>query len=170
MTSRAFEHEYHRLYMPLCMYALRLLADLDEAKDVVQESFLTVWERLEAGIEIDSFKPYMYRMVRNAALLRLQRRDEPYDSGAMEEASDISDETYDTAERDARLWEAIDRLPAKCREIFLMSKRDGMSDREIADELGISVKTVGNQKSKAFRELRHQLEGRSGKVFFLPFF
>lgn len=167
MTVREFEHEYHRLYMPLCMYALRMLGDVDEAKDVVQESFLTVWERIEAGLTIDALKPYMYRTVRNAVLLRLQRRAEPCD---IEEAAEITDEIVDTSERDARLWEAIDRLPDKCRNIFLMSKRDGLSDREIAEELGLSVKTVENQKTKAFKELRQQLEGRNGKVFFLPFF
>ncbi len=64
---------------------------------------------------------------------------------------DIGEEVIDTSFRDARIWKAIDELPEKCREIFLMSKRDGYSNEEIADELGISIKTVKNQMTKALK-------------------
>ena len=73
---------------------------------------------------------------------------------AIESVADISDEDIDTSERDAVLWTAIDALPERCRDIFLMSKRDGMSNAGIAAELGISVKTVENQMTKAFSRLR----------------
>ena len=61
----------------------------------------------------------------------------------------------------ARLWTAIDALPDRCREVFLMAKRDGMTYREIAEELGISERTVEHQVSKALRLLRS-----TGKDFF----
>ena len=85
-----------------------------------------------------------------------------------ESVADISDEDIDTSERDAVLWTAIDALPERCRDIFLMSKRDGMSNAGIAAELGISVKTVENQMTKAFSRLREALAPER-KVFFLPF-
>jgi RNA polymerase sigma-70 factor (ECF subfamily) len=56
----------------------------------------------------------------------------------------------------ARLWTAIDALPDRCREVFLMAKRDGMTYREIAEELGISERTVEHQVSKALHLLRQQ--------------
>lgn len=66
----------------------------------------------------------------------------------------VTEEDVDTSERDAMLWRRIDALPDRCREIFLMSKRDGLSHKEISEELGISIKTVENQITKAFKSLR----------------
>ena len=81
---------------------------------------------------------------------------------------DVEEEDIDTSFRDAEIWKAIDSLPEKCREIFLMSKRDGLTNEEIADELEISVKTVKNQMTKAFQRLREALSG-GHRPFFLPF-
>ncbi|MDE7024831.1 MAG: sigma-70 family RNA polymerase sigma factor [Paramuribaculum sp.] len=81
---------------------------------------------------------------------------------------EISDEVLDTSVRDAKIWRAIDKLPEKCREVFLLSKRDGLSNEEIAEELGISVQTVKNQISKEFSRLRKVLSS-GHKPFFLPF-
>jgi RNA polymerase sigma-70 factor (ECF subfamily) len=86
-----------------------------------------------------------------------------------ESLEEITNEEIDTSERDARLWQALDNLPDRCREIFLLSKRDGLSNAEIASELGISIKTVENQITKAYKALRGELSSRSGAVFFLPF-
>lgn len=165
MTGHEFEVQFRKLYVPLGMYALRLTGDVSEAEDVVQEAFVSVWTLVSAGASIDNFKAYVYRAVRNEALRKQSRA--VYVS--IDECSDVADDVIDTSERDARLWIAIDRLPSRCREIFLMSKRDGMSNCDIALELGISVKTVENQMTKAYRELRGALSERSGKVFFLPF-
>ena len=165
MRTQDFEQQFNRLYMPLGMYALRILDDVDEAQDVVQEAFGAVWELISGGTDIAAFKSYMYRSVHNLALMRLRSRKAMVD---VEEIGEITDEAIDTSERDARLWHAIDKLPERCRNIFLLSKRDGLTYAEIADELGISVKTVENQMSKAFERLRGALGG-SKSVFFLPF-
>ena len=167
MTDRQFQSEYQRLCMPLGMYALRILGDIDEAEDVVQEVFAEVWHKVSVdGLEFANFKAYLYKSVRNACLKRLVEIDR-HEPLAME--SDVSDDDVDTSERDARLWHAIDALPDRCREVFLMSKRDGLSHAEIASELGISVKTVENQIDKAFKRLRGDDRLKSGNIFFLPF-
>ena len=169
MTDRQFQHEYERLYMPLGMYALRILEDVDEAEDVVQGVFTEIWQMIvdDTMPEIGNFKAYLYRAVRNAALSRAgqQTRFRPFDSLD----DDVAADDIDTSERDARLWCVIDQLPERCREIFLMSKRDGMSHAEISTELGISEKTVENQITKAFKRLRGDSALLSGNVFFLPF-
>lgn len=168
MTAREFQKEYERLYMPLGMYALRIVGDVDEAEDVVQGVFADVWQMCrDRSDQIGSFKAYMYRAVRNAALRHAGGRlvFEKFDM----ESGDVSDDDVDMSERDARLWRAIDALPERCREVFLMSKRDGMSHAEIASELGISEKTVENQITKAFSRLRGDVRLKSGNVFFLPF-
>ena len=156
---------FRKLYLPLGMYALRIVDDADVAEDMVQDAFLNTWERLEGGLEISNFKAFMYRSVRNECLSYLSSLKEKVGEEFIPE---VGEDEIDTSFRDARIWRAIDELPEKCREIFLMSKRDGYSNEEIADELGISIKTVKNQMTKAFTRLREAL-GDGHKPFFLPF-
>ncbi|WP_280121255.1 RNA polymerase sigma-70 factor [Duncaniella muricolitica] len=165
MTTKEFEIFFRKLYLPLGMYALRIVDDADVAEDMVQDAFLNTWERLEGGLEISNFKAFMYRSVRNECLSYLSSLKEKVGEEFIPEAGE---EEIDTSFRDARIWKAIDELPEKCREIFLMSKRDGYSNEEIADELGISIKTVKNQMTKAFSRLREALNS-GHKPFFLPF-
>ncbi len=167
MDIRTFEHYFNELYRPLGMYALRLLGDIDEAQDVVQEAFAGVWSKISAGIEIDSFKPYIYRTVHNAAMMRLRGAGTTVSMEVLtpdqvagldiESMEPVSDDAMELSERDARLWDAVDRLPERCRRILLMCKRDGMSYREVSEELGISVKTVENQMTKALKTLRETM-------------
>lgn len=165
MTKREFEAEFRRLYVPLGMYALRLVDNADTAEDMVQDSFLKVWQCVERGDQIDSFPSFMYRTVRNICLNHLRGSKEMLGD---EFIPDVSDEDIDTSFRDARIWRAVDALPDRCREVFLMSKRDGLSNEEIAEELDISIKTVKNQMTKAFSRLREALSDNH-KPFFLPF-
>lgn len=165
MTTKEFEIFFRKLYLPLGMYALRIVDDADVAEDMVQDAFMNTWERLEGGLEISNFKAFMYRSVRNECLSYLSSLKEKVGEEFIPEAGE---EEIDTSFRDARIWKAIDELPEKCREIFLMSKRDGYSNEEIADELGISIKTVKNQMTKAFSRLREALNS-GHKPFFLPF-
>ena len=165
MTTKEFEIFFRKLYLPLGMYALRIVDDADVAEDMVQDAFLNTWERLEGGLEISNFKAFMYRSVRNECLSYLSSLKEKVGEEFIPE---VGEDEIDTSFRDARIWKAIDELPEKCREIFLMSKRDGYSNEEIADELGISIKTVKNQMAKAFSRLREALNS-GHKPFFLPF-
>lgn len=158
---------YRRHYLPLSMYALRILEDTDEARDAVQDAFMAVLRRIQEGAVIPDLRNYLYSTVRNGALRRLAMRPGQIDPEAVEEPGE---EQIDTSERDAAVWKAITSLPERCREIFLMAKRDGMTHQEIAAELGISVKTVENQMTKAFRTLRGDLGHlRSSGLFLLSF-
>lgn len=165
MTPKEFEIFFRKLYLPLGMYALRIVGDAAVAEDLVQDAFMKAWLYVENNNEIINFQSFMYRSVRNLCLTFLRDRPETEDESCITE---INDEEIDTSFRDARIWRAIDDLPEKCREVFLMSKRDGFSNDEIAEELGISVKTVKNQMTKAFRRLRETLAD-GHKPFFLPF-
>ena len=165
MTEKQFILHFKTLYLPLGMYAMRLTDDADVAEDLVQDSFIKAWNAIDCGDDIGSLKSYLYRVVRNECISYLRRQKGNID---IADIPDISDEAVDTSERDARLWRAIDSLPDKCREVFLLSKRDGFSNDEIAEELGISVKTVKNQMTKAYSRLRDALSVNH-KPFFLPF-
>ena len=165
MTAKEFEVQFRRLYLPLGMYALRIVGNADDAEDVVEEAFIKTWQKTDKGMEVDNFHSFIYAAVRNECISFLRNKKDMAD---IDEVPEIDDWVVDTSERDARIWKAIDALPEKCREIFLMSKRDGLSNEEIAVELGISIKTVKNQMTKAFSRLREDLTG-AHKPFFLPF-
>lgn len=165
MTIHEFEIQFRRLYLPLGMYALRIVDNADDAEDLVEDAFIKAWEAIEKGVEIENFKAFIYLSVRNVCISFLRKKRETVGE---EYIPEVDDEIIDTSVRDAKIWKAIDELPTKCREIFLMSKRDGLTNEEIAEELGLSIKTVKNQMTKAFARLREALS-TGHKPFFLPF-
>lgn len=144
---------YH--YRPLCIFALHYLKDIDASEDVVQEAFGLLWEKLSAGEKVVNQKGYLYSIVKNRSLDILRNGGLKGEAISLDgSVDDIEEPTVEDAEVEARLWTAIDTLPEKCREIFLMSKRDGLKQEEIAQELGISLQTVKNQVSKALKILK----------------
>lgn len=147
------------------MFALRIVEDADLAEELVANTFANVWKKIYDGHEIENFKVYLYRAVRNECLSYLRNKKVTV---SLDNVQEVDEETIDTSERDAKIWKAIGELPPKCREIFLLSKRDGLSNEQIAKEMGISIKTVKNQITKAFSRLREALSS-GHKPFFLPF-
>ena len=95
-------------------------------------------------------------MVRNRCLDTLKKENQFDFSTSSSDLADIiqDEEAEERSLIEARLWTAIDSLPGKCREVFLLSKRDGLKYKEIADKLNISVKTAENQVAKAMKTLK----------------
>ena len=153
MTVSEFEENFRCLYRPLGMYALRYTRDVDEAEDIVQQAFTDIWEKLSSGMEIANLKAYMYQVVHNRSLTFVAEHANIIHDNIPEMEDDM-EERISTSERDARLWTAIDKLPPQRQKIFLLSKRDGLTYQEIAEELNLSVKTVEHQISKALKVLR----------------
>ena len=150
ITTQEFEHHFKSLYKPLCLFALRYTDQVDDAEDIVQQAFADVWDKNRAGNVIGNLKAYLYQAVRNRSL---SFTSQPVNAEATEQLPDVEDTSEEEdilrSERDARLWDAIDRLPPERKKIFLLSKRDGLKYQEIAEELNLSVKTVENLMSKA---------------------
>ena len=137
------------------------MQDNQQAQDVVQDVFMNFWRKRES-LNIDlKVKSYLFTAVRNKALEVLRHKkmkENHHDSVRINELLryDIEDE----AEKYVRLEKihtAIGGLPTKCREVFSLSKLNGLSYNEIADHLGISVKTVENQIVRALKLLREKL-------------
>ena len=150
-------------YRPLCVYALHYLKDKDQIEDLVQEAFTAYWMKETADGGIDNPRAYLYTAVRNRCIdvIRRQRRQDVDLDSLEEEIFPVEDdvvisdeEAVDNSLSEARIWSAIDRLPAKRRRIFLMSRRDGMKYSEIAGALGLSENTVRNQVSRALDAIR----------------
>ena len=155
--------QYAREWLTLrCYGALHYLKDKDLIEDLVQEAFTAYWMKQAASDGIDSPRAYLYTAVRNRCIdaIRRQRQDVSLDSLENEilpvedDVAISDDEAVDNSVKEARIWSAIDRLPAKRRRIFLMSRRDGMKYSEIAQSLGLSENTVRNQISKALEAIR----------------
>ena len=110
MTNRDFQNIYRKLYMPLCMYALRIVEDTDAANDVVQTTFMRVWGLVREAHDISSPETYLYRSVRNAALGML--KEQGRFSALADDREEVSEEEMDTAERDSLPEAAIaEKLP-----------------------------------------------------------
>ena len=151
-----FDDLFRYNYRPLCLYALHYLGDADLSEDIVQESYTALWEKLQEGAHVLNRKSYLYMMVRNRCLDHLRKKGIPTESLKPYDTYGIidDDDAQDRSRTEARLWTAIDSLPEKCREIFILSKRDGLKYEEIAEELGLSVNTVRNQIAKALKLIK----------------
>lgn len=154
---------FRQHFRPLCLYALHYLEDADDAEDVVQECFLSLWQS-----KPDNPKPWLYTAVRNRCIDRL-RSHRSFDSFPEDLAEELSfDEIVSRSEREARLWSAVEALPEQRRRCLIMAKRDNMSYSEIASELGLSENTVRNNISRALKTLRGA--GSKDLLFILSFF
>lgn len=155
---------FRRYYRQMCLYALHYVQDSDVVEDIVQEAFLTIWQKAQNGAVPLHPRAYLATIVRNGCIdfLRMQashpEEELPVSITAEEE------DYLDSAEQEAELWTAIDRLPHGRRQMLLLHKRDGLSHKEIAKRLGVSEGTVRNQISRALKSLR----GRSRTI--IPLF
>ena len=163
--TRAFESDFRTYYRPLCLYALHYLGDPDAVEDVVQESFTALWRQEKA---VANVKAWLYSAVRNRSidLLRRAGKTEPLPTDLDGPISD--DEAENRSALEARLWTAVDALPEMRRKCLLLAKRDGLSYKEIAEELTLSEHTVRNHISRALETLREG--GREMLDFIFSFF
>ena len=144
---------FRNYYRPLCLYALHYLRDVEQAEDAVQDCFVRL---LEQAVKPQNARAWLYAAVRNRCIDILRRKHPTIDGTSTEAYLDgLSDEeAQERSVDEAVLWEAVDRLPARQREVLLMAKRDGHTYAEIANRLGISVKTVEHLLSRALKKLR----------------
>lgn len=167
-TYHQFQKVFEEYYNPLCNYAFTFLKDLSSSEDVVQELFVKVWEKRQDLITSDTIRFYLFTAVRNNSLTFLQREKkaaivELNDYDAPDEQFSFTQETKSAPDYRSQLSAAINELPPKCKEVFLLSRMSKQSYKEIADTLNISVKTVENQIGKALKILRHFVKEQ--KVF-----
>lgn len=159
---KTFEDSFKSLFKPLCMYALHYVHDIDVAEDIVEDCFVRVLQNDMP--EKDGIAAFMHVAVRNRAIDYL-RRTRP-ECNLTEDILLSDDDDFDGSVEESRIWNALDRLPEKRRQIFIMSRRDGMSHKEIARELGISVRTVKNQISRALKTFDQQKFSKILTFFF----
>ncbi|MBI4429924.1 MAG: RNA polymerase sigma-70 factor [Ignavibacteriales bacterium] len=151
-------------YQPtLFRYVLHSLQDADTSHDIIQETFLRVWNHRATLRPELPFLALLFRISRNlvrdhAKYHAVRRKLEAEIPASVQSTQDGPAEVLQSNILEEKVSEAVrTKLPTKCREIFLLSRMEGMSNAEISRHLGISVKTVENQITRGLRILRKRL-------------
>ncbi len=157
----AFKHIFDEHYPMLCKVVYKMLADKAGTEDVVQELFIKLWRKREKIQITGTLATYLRGMAIKEAISYLRQRKH---FEAEEKITELAMVGYEgmieedgLKERTESVQQAITMLPNRCRLIFRMSKIEGLTYQEIADSLGISIKTVENQMGKALKLLREKL-------------
>ena len=159
---KAFELLFNFYCQRLISFAQRYVIDIQIAENIVQEVFVSVWSQRNKLNPSKMIKSYLFTAVKNQALNELRHRD--VQTKSQGRLVDLSTKDTDpeqeltTDEINNAIHRAIDELPEKCREIFMMNRFDELKYAEIADVLNISIKTVETQMGRALKKLRERLK------------
>ncbi|MFY0605385.1 MAG: RNA polymerase sigma-70 factor [Cyclobacteriaceae bacterium] len=158
---KAFEKLFKKHYADVVRFATSMVRDRTIGEEIGQEIFMYLWEKREQIHLKSSLKSYLFSSTKNKCInyfkLELPKQQALTDLVDIEDAHE-SPMTSDEHElMKLKVQNAIDTLPGKCRNIFVLSRYGGMTYQEIADDLGISIKTVENQISIALKKLKEQL-------------
>jgi RNA polymerase sigma-70 factor (ECF subfamily) len=159
----AFEMIFKTYYQSLCNYAYSFVQDRDEAEEIVQGTFLSVWEKKDSLSIHTGVKPYLYAMVRNASLnvlkhAKIKKQHAELELTVAERSTESVTRSVMASELEERIFKALNKLPEQCRLAFKLSRFEELKYAEIAEQLNISVKTVENQMGKALKIMREQLK------------
>lgn len=155
-----FHYLYANYFYSLTLFAESYLFNEADAQDLVQDLFYHLWTKSFDETEIKSIKAYLYKAVRNRCLTLLKSKcvidtlsDVDSDKLIMEccDQSEINEYLY------ARLYEVLNELPPRCKEIFMLKIVDGYKNREIAEKLDIAETTVKTQVQRAYALMRNKM-------------
>ena len=158
-----FEQLFRDYFKPLTAFAKKYVGDIESAKEIVHEVFFNLWVKKETIDPTKAVKSYLYTSTYNRSL-NFIRDNRKFDKNAKRETTPNSESIWNftdhmvTLELEEKINKTINLMPEKCREVFLLSRFEGLKYSEIAEKLNISVKTVESQMSKALMVLRENLK------------
>ena len=166
--KNSFRNIFREFYQPLCHLSQHYLEDEDEAKGVVQDAFVKLWEIRNELNPDSNLRNFLFTLVKNSCLNLLNRRKillkhhEKIRWMEMhyqyESLVRLGDDYLEFNELKEKIDQAIRNLPEHCRIVFEMSRFEDLKNREIADKLGVSQKTVEAHLTKALKILRNDLK------------
>jgi len=164
--EQVFEDYYKKNYKAFFLLACKYVKIPAQAQEIVNDVFVKLWQDGHKMNIESSLKSYIYKAVINRCINALNKSKK--DRQSQTELSHVSEGTYELRRMEEndlkiRLYTAIDQLPEQCKKVFLMSRFEGLKQQEIADRLGISIKTVKNHITHALKQL-----GKSVGLFFIP--
>lgn len=161
-NKEAFKYVMDNYFKKLCAYALSLCHDKNQAEDIVQNVFLKLWRKKEGVTKVNRLSSFLYRSVYNEFIDQYRQTKEvmslekKHIEGLSSLLEEEKDEDLDKLIKIVN--EEIEYLPEKCKKTFLLSKKEGLTNFEIADYLDISVKSVEAHITKAYRILREKIK------------
>lgn len=150
-------------------FAAKIINDSEEAKNIIHEVFISLWEKFDQLPSDTNYKSYLYTATRNRCLNHLRDKKKQVSLDHAMQLKTSEEDSMGLSELEAQIALVINDLPEKCRQVFEMNRRDGLKYSEIAEKLGISVKTVEAQMSKALNSLRVHLKGFLSLLIILLF-
>jgi len=157
----AFGRLYKLYYKQLVHFSYNYLYEIEAAENVVQDVFYNIWKNRKKLNPKKNIKSYLYQAVRNQSLKCIRHQRVRRDYFGKNIFIDIDNESPDKVikykELESAVNEAIHKLPEKCYTVFTMNRFENLSYKEIAEILGVSVKAVEKQMTRAFKLLRKQL-------------
>ncbi|MFA6677408.1 MAG: RNA polymerase sigma-70 factor [Bacteroidales bacterium] len=168
----AFELLFKHYYPGLLVFATQITLDKEEAIEIVQDFFVNFWTKHATLKNEKSIKSYLFTSIKNRSINFLKKQK--YNERIIQDMTYLSENSplyepdiFVESELQQKIKDAIDKLPKRCGEIFVMSRIEGLSNDEIANKLSISKRTVETHISKALKVLRIELKMYIGLLLLL---
>ncbi|MCY1722087.1 RNA polymerase sigma-70 factor [Prolixibacteraceae bacterium Z1-6] len=158
-----FDFVFQYYYSALCAYAESIIQDENAVEDIVQELFVTIWMKSEKLAITGSLKNYLFISVKNRCFdflkhQKVRLKSSRYFKDAPNSTQTTPENWLAETELREQIENCLQKLPPRCQEIFRLSRFDGLKNQEIADQLGLSKRTVELQITNALKALRKDLQ------------
>jgi len=170
----AYKELFVSFYNPLLRFAITLVKSKEQAEEVVSDVFINIWEKRKRINSIGNLKVYLFIAVKNTALNYLSRQNKNLTDSVDEAGIEFTSIYFDpeqlmvTAEMVARIKDAIEQLPPKCKLIFKLIKEEELKYRDVAEILGVSIKTVESQITIALKKIGATIQFDMSKAISAP--
>lgn len=176
--QRSFTQLYSVYFARMIRFSQTYIINEEDSENIVQDIFLYLWEHPEAFHAINNPDAFLFTLVKNRCLNHIKQslnnRKQPLENIEKQELEmnlyslqQFDEMAMSPAEIDSLLNEAINKLPERCREIFFLSRMEGLKHKEIANRLNISSSTVENQIVIALQKLKIELKDYMPLFFFI---
>lgn len=167
----AFEEIYSRYSKGMFLYAMNIFKKKEVCEDIVQNVFVDFWSKRKSAT-VTNVKAYLFQAVKFQVFNQMRNQKMSSEDLTRLNIIDVSvnvSQTLEFHELEDLIDNQVEKLPPRCQEIFVLSRYEHKSNKEIATELGISTQAVKNQISKALDILRQSLSSEEVAFFFLLF-
>lgn len=176
--QRSFTKLYSVYFARMIRFSQTYIINEEDSENIVQDIFLYLWEHPEAFYAINNPDAFLFTLVKNRCLNHIKQslnnRKQPLENVEKQELEmnlyslqQFDEMAMSPAEIDSLLNEAINKLPERCREIFILSRMEGLKHKEIANRLNISSNTIENQIVIALQKLKIELKDYMPLFFFI---
>jgi RNA polymerase sigma-70 factor (ECF subfamily) len=160
--EKQLETLYYSCFKGLLFYCMQFHISEEDSTEMINDVFVSVWEKKHYLELSEQLKPYLYRSVHNKALNFLAKRKLPLIE--FEQRDVVPDHDADpltsleTKELQSLIHQAMNTLPNKCKQVFVLSRVEGLNHQQISDIMSVSTKTIENQMTIALRKIRKALK------------